>query len=621
MTVSHRRCGPKSLPARLVLCLFVILLNGCASLPSLSGRVASQALRQGGDTKLGKAITPLAADNGARPSEPRDYLEPGRPVRAGLYALAGGREALAARVALADAAELGLDIQYYYWRDDRSGTFLFNAIRRAANRGVRVRLLIDDNNTAGQDPVFLALDRHPNIEVRLFNPFAQRGVRILGFLTDFERVNRRMHNKSFTADNQATIIGGRNIGDEYFDATDERAFADLDVLAVGAIVDQMSTDFDRYWASESAYPVERLLKPASDEAMDGLMSQVDDAETGAAFQDYSEAVRDIPFLRELFEGRLKLEWATTRIVSDDPGKVLQGPAAQPSLPAKMEELIGKPKQLLEMVSPYFVPMQDGLDYLKSLAAEGVQIHVLTNSLAATDVVAVHAGYSRWRKPLLATGITLHEYKPASPTPGSRADAPGGRRLRTLRSGGFSSAETPGGGDLPGANSARSVGVGGLLGAIGAIGSTGEGGSGASGGSGTSAGARISGGSGGSAGSGAAAGSRGSGSSSSSLHAKTYSVDRSRVVIGSFNFDPRSLDLNTELSVVIDSAALASSVDDAYGRNVPRMAYQVSLADSGELRWTEEVDGARVLHEHEPEASFWRRVGAAVIGLLPIDPLL
>jgi len=593
VTGLHRRCCPKRLAAGLVLCLSAILLSGCASLPPLSGRVASEALRQGGDTKLGKAIIPLAADNGARPTEPRDYLEPGRPVRAGLYALPGGREALAARVALADAAELGLDIQYYFWRDDRSGTFLFNAIRRAASRGVRVRLLIDDNNTAGQDPVFLALDRHPNIEVRLFNPFAQRGVRIVGFLTDFERVNRRMHNKSFTADNQATIIGGRNIGDEYFDATDERAFADLDVLAVGAIVDQVSTDFDRYWSSESAYPVDRLLKPASDEAMDGLMSQVDDAETGADFQDYSEAVRDIPFLRELFEGRLKLEWATTRIVSDDPGKVLQGPSGRPSLPSKMEELIGKPKQLLEMVSPYFVPMQDGFDYLKALAAQGVQIRVLTNSLAATDVVAVHAGYARWRQPLLATGITLHEYKPASPTPRSGADAPG-RRVRTLRSGGFTGSERPDGSNPPGAGSARSVGAVGLSGAIGTIGSTG---------------------------SGVAAGSRGSGSSSSSLHAKTFSVDRSRVVIGSFNFDPRSVDLNTELSVVIDSAALASSVNDAYGRNVPRMAYQVSVTDSGDLRWTEEVDGVRILHESEPEAGLWRRFGAAAIGLLPIDWLL
>ena len=255
-----------SLP-KLAFLLLVALACGCASLPPNEGRADSSALRDTGDTKLGRAIAPLAARHGGRPADEAAYLEPGRAVKAGLYALAGGREALAARVVLADAAERAIDIQYYIWRNDRSGIFMFDAIRRAADRGVRVRLLLDDNNTLGQDPILWTLDRHPNIEVRLFNPFVQRSARLFGFLTDFGRLNRRMHNKSFTVDNQATIIGGRNIGDEYFDATDERAFADLDVLAVGAIVDQMSTDFDRYWKSESAYPVGQLLTAVSQDVM------------------------------------------------------------------------------------------------------------------------------------------------------------------------------------------------------------------------------------------------------------------------------------------------------------------------------------------------------------------
>ena len=616
--------------SRIALCLLLVLASGCASLPPLDGRVESTALRDSGRTQLGKAIEPLAARNGARPPEMSFYRETGKPVMAGLYALAGGREALAARVVLADAAEQGLDIQYYFWRDDRSGTFLFNAVRRAADRGVRVRLLIDDNNTVGQDALFRALDRHPNIEVRLFNPFAQRGVRMLGFLTDFERLNRRMHNKSFTADNQATIIGGRNIGDEYFDETDEAAFADLDVLAVGAIVDQVSTDFDRYWSSESAYPVDRLLKPAAEEAMDGLMARVGEAEQGSEFQDYSEAVKKNALLRELFEGSVRLEWAMTRIVSDDPGKVLKRSTDKVSLPAKMQELIGKPRHLLEMVSPYFVPMQQGLDYLLSLHSDGVRIRVLTNSLASTDVVAVHSGYARWRKPLLQGGIALYEYKPGAPTPRSGAGARGWERRA---------------GDGMGRQGWRTPNAVSRDVSAGAGGPSGEDGSPAMRGSvsvaptpsaGTAAGDGRS-GSGDLPGSPRQAGlsvsnvssvssvsraSRGSGgSSSSSLHAKTFSVDRSRVVIGSFNFDPRSFDLNTELSVVIDSPALASSVEEAYSRNVPLTAWQVTRTEPGELQWTEEKDGVQVRHDREPGAGFWRRVGAKAFGLLQIDWLL
>ena len=584
---------PMSSFAKLALCLLTALVAGCASLPPLGNRSESTALRETGDTRLGRAIAPLAARNGARPADEAAYLEPGTPVKAGLYALAGGREALAARVVLADAAERTLDIQYYIWRNDRSGIFMFNAMRRAAERGVRVRLLLDDNNTAGQDAILWTLDRHPNIEVRLFNPFVQRSARMLGYLTDFRRLNRRMHNKSFTADNQATIIGGRNMGDEYFDATEERAFADLDVLAVGAIVDQVSTDFDRYWASESAFPVDRLLAPVPQEVMNGLLEEVDRAAGSPGFSEYAEAVEKTRFLRELFEGRLKLEWAVTRMVSDDPGKVLSKPALPAPLPERMEEMFGKPRQLLEMVSPYFVPMSEGVDYLVSLARQGVEIRVLTNSLAATDVVAVHAGYARWRKPLLQAGIKLHEYMPVAQTPRS-GDDPAGQADARGRSSASGSGGSKGNGNR---NGGASFGTGrdGSGRSIGTVGSWG--------------------GSRGPRGAGSV------GSSSSSLHAKTFSIDRSRVVIGSFNFDPRSLDLNTELGFVIDSAALATAVDEAYSRNVPLTAWEVTLTEDGELQWTGRVEGEIVRHDEEPGAGFWRRTGAAFIGLLPIDWML
>lgn len=198
------------------------MLAACdTSLPSLEGRVVSTALEDTDATRLGQAIVPRVAAH---------------PDLSGIHALADARDAFAARILLANAAEKSLDVAYYIWRGDTSGARLFEALRAAADRDVRVRLLLDDNNTAGLDPALAALDAHPRVEVRLFNPFPVRGLRAIGYVTDFRRVNRRMHNKSFTADNQATIVGGRNVGDEYFAATGGTLFSDLDVLAVGPVV-------------------------------------------------------------------------------------------------------------------------------------------------------------------------------------------------------------------------------------------------------------------------------------------------------------------------------------------------------------------------------------------------
>jgi putative cardiolipin synthase len=220
----------------------------CATLPSLENRSRSTALFDTGTTQLGRAISPLVDAHLGQ---------------SGIYPLVDARDAFAARALLPQAAERSLDVQCYIWRRDLSGTLLFESPRVAANRGVRVRLLLDDNNTSGLDTTLAALDSHPNIEVRLFNPFVIRKPRALGYVTDFSRINRRMHNKSFTADHQATIIEGRNIGDGYFGATEGVLCVDLDVLAVGPVVHEVFHDFDRYWASESSYPVDRLLPPAT----------------------------------------------------------------------------------------------------------------------------------------------------------------------------------------------------------------------------------------------------------------------------------------------------------------------------------------------------------------------
>ncbi len=377
------------------------LLTACSGLPTLEGRSVSSALQDTNDTALGQAI------------QPRVQAHAGF---SGIHLLADSTDAFAARMLLAHRAERSLDVQYYIWHADLTGTLLFEALHRAAERGVRVRLLLDDNNTSGLDATLAALDSHPNIEVRLFNPFAVRSPRAIGYLTDFFRLNRRMHNKSFTADNQATIVGGRNIGDEYFGAGSGTLFADLDVLAIGPVVGAVSSDFDRYWASGSTYPAQQLLTAAEPGALAELTRRAARVEADAEAAAYVEAVRTSPFVERLLQRELELLWAPTRMLSDDPAKGLGNAPPEQLLAAKLEPAIGPIERSLQIVSPYFVPANTGSADLLRLAADGVQIAVLTNSLEATDVAAVHAGYAKRRKTLLEAGIALFELRRAAQGP-------------------------------------------------------------------------------------------------------------------------------------------------------------------------------------------------------------
>jgi putative cardiolipin synthase len=495
----------------------VLGMTGCAPLPSLEGRTVSAAFVRTSDTRLGRAVEPVAAKH---------------PGTSGVHPLLDARDAFAARVLLARAAERSLDIQYYIWQDDVSGRLLFRELHDAAARGIRVRLLLDDNGVSGLDPTLAGLDAHPNIEVRLFNPFARRGaLRWLGYVTDFPRLNRRMHNKSFTADNQATIVGGRNIGDEYFDAVEEGlAFVDLDVLAVGPVVRQVSKDFDRYWASGAAYPVDRILQGTT------AASQAEPGDAKA--ERYMEAVRTSPFVQELLEGRLAFEWAPTRMLSDDPAKGLGAAPESALLPNKLGELLGEPKRNVELVSAYFVPAETGTDMLVQMARRGVKVRILTNALEATDVAPVHAGYAKRRRELLEAGVTLYELRRLSPHRGGES---------------------------------RLVGA--------------------------------------------------SGSSASSLHAKTFAVDGERVFIGSFNFDPRSARLNTEMGFVIESRVMAQRMAAAFDGGIPAASYEPRLSAGGKLYWIEHREGQELRHDTEPGASAWQRAAVCLIALLPVEWLL
>ncbi|MGR6035448.1 MAG: phospholipase D family protein [Candidatus Nitrosoglobus sp.] len=496
-------------------------LLGCNQLPDLHSRSPSVVLQNTTDTRLGKSVLPLA------------QVHPGK---SGVVPLRDGRDAFAARMLLADAAERTLDVQYYIWHNDMSGTLLFEAMHRAADRGVRVRLLLDDNNTTGLDTVLATLDAHPNIEVRLFNPFIHRRWRFVDYLTDFARLNRRMHNKSFTADNQVTIIGGRNVGDEYFDAAQDILFVDLDVLAIGPVVSDVSNDFDRYWASDSSYPANRVLPPASAAMISALVDAASFIKRDPNALAYIQALVRQPFVQALLAGRLPFEWAATHMISDDPAKGLGRAADGTLLWPRLKQILGRPIHELELVSPYFVPGAAGVELFAVLAKQGVKITVLTNSLEATDVAAVHAGYAKRRKPLLKAGIALFEMKRTSSGP-------------PVRDRGLT------------------------------------------------------------------------GSSGSSLHAKTFSVDRSHIFIGSFNFDPRSARLNTEMGFVIDSPTLAQQIADAFVDSLPARAYKVRLSKAGVLQWVEQRDGNEIVHDKEPGVSFWQNLGVSILSRLPIEWLL
>jgi len=393
-----------------VLCGLVALvalaqLQGCAPLPPLEDRLTSVRLCDTEDTSLGRSIAPLARSHAGL---------------SGVLPVLSGRDAFATRVRLADLAERSLDVQYYIWDKDLSGTLLLEALRRAADRGVRVRLLLDDNRTAGLDATLAALAAHSNVEVRLFNPFRTRSWRVLGYLFDFDRLNRRMHNKSFTADNQATVIGGRNVGDEYFGASHDFLFVDLDVLAIRPVVDEVSRDFDRYWASESAYPAGKLLPPIGAESASALEDAAAAAAREPAAVAYTDAVAGSTFVHSLLAKTLTFEWARVEMVSDDPAKGLGLAAPDALLWNRLKRVMKRPERDLRVVSAYFVPGEAGVEFFAAMGAKGVATSILTNSAEATDVLAVQAFYAKRRRPLLEAGVKLFELKRAwsKPSAGS-----------------------------------------------------------------------------------------------------------------------------------------------------------------------------------------------------------
>lgn len=397
------------LALRAALILALIALGACAGLPTGVLRPASAAPSNLSGTYL--AVV-------ARASLPSSV-----PAACGFRLLPTGAEALAARLALAQRAQRTLDLQYYQLAHDHSGLQVLRSLHAAAQRGVRVRLLVDDLYAGGQDALLAGLAAQPNIEVRLFNPLpAREGTvagRIVRSLHEFGRINRRMHNKLFVADNAWSISGGRNIADEYFDRAEPAHFIDLDILAAGAVVPEQSAVFDRYWNDAQAYPVASLLPHSADVAVlrqgfERAIAQVDaQAEAPVPTLDGPGGAPRCALPCELDSGALTLHPAAAQVLADAPDKSAIGDdRASPTVAARYRALLDGAHDEVLLTTPYFVPGSDGLAVLRAAAQRRVALSVVTNSLATTDEPLVHAGYARYRQALLAAGVRLFELMPA-----------------------------------------------------------------------------------------------------------------------------------------------------------------------------------------------------------------
>ncbi len=323
----------------------------------------------------------------------------------GIRLLSSGEEALRSLITLADRAERTLDIQYYIIEQDNSARLLLRHVRAAADRGVRVRILVDDLNTSGEDRRFASLGRKPNIEVRLFNPFAGGRLalwtRFLFALHEIPRINHRMHNKLFVADNALAITGGRNIGDQYFVRDGQSNFIDVDVIAAGSVVPQLSESFDAFWNSRYAYPIASLAQATA-------------GAPGAQIQESGPLDEDADWLaRDLDAHRLSLQWIPATVLADRPAKIAADTSAgvPETIADNIASLMRSATQEVVIISAYFVPGADGMALMHELAQRGVRIRILTNSLASTDSPLVYNGYAHYRKPLLELGAELYEVRP------------------------------------------------------------------------------------------------------------------------------------------------------------------------------------------------------------------
>ena len=499
--------------------LFAALLSilaGCASVPPGADypKARSAALQDPENTRLGGKFEAAAKAHAGN---------------SGFRIIPDGKDALSLRMQMIDAAEKTLDLQYFIFRGDHTGKLLTDAVLRAAARGVRVRILIDDGETRPDDDQIARLESHPSIEIRIFNPFAYHGhsmlIRAAEFLFNARRLDYRMHNKLLVADNAVALIGGRNIGDQYFQMDPSSQFADDDVFAAGPIVKKLSESFDEFWNCDLSIPIEALAlgpdqpQPANDPT-------------------YISGIATGEPLSGILSGRLPLTWAHATLVYDSPDKknVESGKMAGNLMNRSIVDAASEVKDELLIITPYLVPGKEGMDLIGSLRDRKVNIRILTSSLDSSTVLLAQAGYMHYRIPLLEKGVGLYEIR--SRPENSRGS---GESRALLRYGNYS------------------------------------------------------------------------------LHAKLFVFDHKRVFIGSMNFDQRSMHLNTEIGLIIDSPLLAAQISSRFdAMTQPENAYRLLLTPQNRIVWLTQEKGKRIEYLTEPARSDWQRIEADTLSLLPVD---
>jgi cardiolipin synthase C len=386
----------------------VVVLASCATLPAPIARAPEVAFAAPDTTALGKMAT-----TGAHAGDV-----------SGFRLLESGDDAFAALVGLVERAQRSLDLEYYLVRDDLSSRRLLREVAAAAARGVKVRLLVDDFNTAGEEDVLLCVAKQANVEVQLYNPFPagrfSTASRLIGSASNMQRIGARMHNKLLIADSAVAVTGGRNLGDAYFVQSTQANFLDLDLLVAGPVVRGLAASFDSFWNNKLAYPVQTLIQrtPACNGA-EPAREVAANAEKAPATASSAAPAKPGP-TKSLAQGKLDLTWAPVKLLADKPTKTTSDgqPAPNETMSDDVERLLKAAQREVLVISPYFVPGPYGMEVFDALRRRGVTVRILTNSLAATDAPAVHTGYARYRQPLLEAGAALYELRPQLGSPRS-----------------------------------------------------------------------------------------------------------------------------------------------------------------------------------------------------------
>lgn len=498
----------------ILLFIVIIFLSGCTTISFEQPKPYSEVISDTDTTLIGKAVGQwVDKHNGL----------------SGFYPLIEGMDALGVRLKLAEQAEKSIDLQYFLMKDDTAGLVMTKALLNAADRGVRIRFLLDDIFTTSSDRLLLLINQHPNIQVRLFNPISRTGSANLNFLGDFKRANRRMHNKSFTVDNAISIVGGRNIADEYFQLKLDSVFVDFDSIAMGPIANEISHSFDQFWNHSRALPIDYVAKNKNKEFLAAVLTEEEQALNEVYDGVYEQAIES-QLLQELMADRIFMFPAAAKVISDSPDKLINDISSENmQLANELQEILLKAKKEIIFLTPYYVPGKGGVEFMKTLIDKGVRVVVITNSLASNNHLVVHSAYSRYRKDVIKTGAEIYEAR---------------------------------------VNAAREM-------------------------SGDEA-----------------------GPNKLTMHTKLILIDRRYLFIGSLNLDPRSIQINAEMGVFIDSKEMAIALLADSEKNLSTLNYRVLVNEDNGLEWHTTIGGEKVVETSEPQTTAWTRFKAWFMKIAP-----